>query len=258
MMNEAAEMIESQSSDPHPEGTAMITLIAEVSTNHGGDLDRAKRFIDAYAFCTYVKFQWTRHRRLAPDDPQSAWFTQAEISDDGFAELAAYCQQRGTQFLATVYHADDVEAYRQVQPQAIKIGSGEAGDRALSAAAIGYPLRFVGAGIVSPVPHLGVTRVLRCVSRYPTPMWWARHQAIQPYHERYCGTECGWSDHAIGIEACEAAIMAGATVIEKHVSLPDQARPVKPFEATVDEMRRLRAFADQDPRRFLGRWQHGA
>ena len=235
-----------------------ITLIAEVSTNHGGNLDLAKRFIEAFAICTYVKFQWTRSHRPHPSDPQYAWFRQAEFSDAQFAELAQTCRDCGTQFLATVYHAEDVAAYQALGTTAIKIGSGEAEDRALAKAVLpaGHPWHpvFVSEGIRMACGDYRRNRVakLRCVSWYPTPLWYARQVASQPYL-----LEAGWSDHVVGLEACHAALFAGATVIEKHVQLEGQARPPKAFEATVEEMQRLRGFMNEHPARFIGRWQHG-
>ncbi len=89
------------------------------------------------------------------------------------------------------------------------------------------------------------------MTRYPAPAAFAGHLAVQPYQRPVIG----WSDHCVGIDIACSAILAGATVIEKHVCLPTQARPVQPWEATVDAFRALRAFADEDPAgRFIGRW----
>jgi sialic acid synthase SpsE len=66
----------------------------------------------------------------------------------------------------------------------------------------------------------------------------------------------GWSDHCVGLEGAQLAIVKGARMIEKHVQLPFQGRTAKPYEATIEEFRALRAFADENPSRFIGRWQH--
>jgi sialic acid synthase SpsE len=75
--------------------------------------------------------------------------------------------------------------------------------------------------------------------------------------QRWYDDAVGWSDHCVGMEICKKAIFKGARIIEKHVSLPEQPRPKRAFEATVDEFKELRAFANDDPARFIGRWQHG-
>ena len=238
-----------------------VALIAEIATNHGGHLEVAKAFIDRFAEAgaDFVKFQYTRVKHLRPDDPQYAWFTQAEFSDDQFAELKAYTEARGAKFLLTVYHADDVPAVAKLSTEAIKIGSGEAGDRRIWRA-IWDVNAIEGNGFTRVIASRGLCRhdlptgweILRCVTRYPAPL---SACAQRPYATRASAGDVGWSDHCAGLDACFGAIAMGAHIIEKHVQLPHQARPAKPYEATMAELRELRQFADENPERFIGRWQ---
>lgn len=239
-----------------------VELIAEVSSNHGGDLGLAKEFIwrFAEAGADWIKFQTTRVQHLRPDDPQYAWFQRAELSDDAHHELKAECEKAGVQFLTTVYHRDEVPLVRALS-DVVKVGSGEAHELALARAIedAGFRRVIVGCGVTpAPAAALDATRLtcrvdyLRAVTRYPCPAGLAHYDYV-PYRSLH--QYCGWSDHAAGLEGCQIAIAEGARVIEKHVCLPHQARPVKPWEATVEEFKALRAFADEDPTRFLGRWQ---
>ena len=230
-----------------------IELIAEVSTNHGGSVALAKEFIwrFAEAGADWIKFQHTRVKHLRPDDPQYEWFKKAEFSLEQFQELKAECGRAGVKFLTTVYNHQDVPEVQSLGLEAIKIGSGEAGEYALvrCVKAAGFGRVFISDGLQIPAgfDH----ELLRCITRYPAPhgmvsvrfgagSWWK-----------------GWSDHCVGLESCQVAILSGAAIIEKHVQLPRyQARSVRSFEATVDEFKSLRAFANEDPTRFLGRWQH--
>ena len=102
-----------------------VELIAETSSNHGGDLSLAKEFIHAFAEAgaDWIKFQTTRVKHLRPDDPQYEWFTKAELSDQAHVELKAECEQAGVKFLTTVYHADEVPFLASLGLEAIKIGS---------------------------------------------------------------------------------------------------------------------------------------
>lgn len=234
-----------------------IELIAEISSNHGGSMALAKEFIARFAEAgaTFVKFQHTRVKHLRPDDPQWAWFQRAEFSLEQFAELKAACEQAGTKFLTTVYHAADVPEVASLGLEAIKIGSGEAGEYALAKAIAEsqIPRVLVGCGLVQPAKcplryHGGGERAfLRCITRYPGPSL----MAASAYGREYLG----WSDHCVGLDGCQIALLHGARIIEKHVQLPQQARPCQPWEATVEQFTQLRAFADDDPSRFLGRWQ---
>ena len=228
-----------------------VELIAEISTNHGGCLDLAKEFIWRFAEtgADWVKFQHTRVAHLRPDDPQYAWFQRAEFSCDQFAELKAECERAGTRFLTTVYHVADVPEVQRLGLEAVKIGSGEAGDRALvTTTERAFKRVFISDGLAHPMGFLHER--LGCVSRYPAP-----HGCV-PGHFSACDGLVGWSDHCRGLESCEVAILRGARVIEKHVCLPQQARSPKCYEATVEEFKALRAFADDDPvAKYVGRWQ---
>ena len=229
---------------------AHVELIAEVSSNHGGDVALAKEFIwrFAEAGADWIKFQTTRVRHLNPTDPQYEWFRQVELSDEAHWELKDACEHAGVKFLTTVYNKAEVPFLAGLRLAAIKIGSGEAGEDALVRVVThaGFPRVFISDGL--RVPKGFVHERLRCISRYPAP-----HGCVPTtFYPRYVG----WSDHCCGLASCQVAIIRGATVIEKHVQLPQQARPCRTYEATVEEFKELRRMADEDPTRFLGRWQY--
>ena len=218
-----------------------VEIIAEIATNHGGSLALAKEFIwrCAEAGADWVKCQHTRVRHLRPDDPQYAWFQHAEFSCDQFVELKAECERAGTKFLTTGYHAADVPEVSGLGVEAIKIGSGEAREMTLAEAAMAttIPRIFVSLGLAHNNPYESCfvpnewagERVvfLGCVTRYPAPVGIAatvlRASAQPKPMSMWSMTSgprwgvSGWSDHAVGLGECEAAIVGGATVIEKHV-----------------------------------------
>ena len=238
----------------------MVELIAEVSSNHGGDLGLAKEFIHRFAEAgaDWVKFQTTRVKHLRREDPQYEWFKRAELSDEAHHILKAECEQVGTKFLTTVYHAADVPLLKSLGLTAVKIGSGEAHDYRLERATVAFRTRFVGCGLTSPTRVDGhAVRRLKCVTRYPAPAMtaWDVYEKERFHNDQWEAWYEGWSDHCVGLDGCKTAICCGATIIEKHVCLDHQARPVKSFEATIEEFKELRAFADEDPTRFIGRWQ---
>lgn len=229
----------------------MIELIAEVSSNHGGSMALAKEFIwrFAEAGANWVKFQHTRVKHLRPDDPQFDWFEQAELRNDQFAELKAECALAGTKFLTTVYNVADVPEVVALGCDTVKIGSGEAGERTLlNVVKQSFVRVLVGCGLTRP---MGVTfEALATVTRYPAP-----HGCVPLEFAASAGYH-GWSDHCNGLDSCKVAILRGARIVEKHVSLPHQMRAERDFEATVSQFKQLRAFADENPERFIGRWQH--
>ena len=229
-----------------------VELIAECSSNHGGDIALAKEFIwrFAEAGADWIKFQTTRVKHLNPADPQYAWFQQAELSDEAHWKLKATCEDAGVEFLTTVYHPAEVLFLESLKMGAIKIGSGEATDHILVKYVkhAGFPRVILSDGLGRPrgFSH----ELLCCITRYPAP-----HGCVPSEFAGWGGYR-GWSDHCVGIASCEVAILRGAAIIEKHVQLPNQARPCRSYEATVEEFKELRLFADKDPTRFLGRWQY--
>jgi sialic acid synthase SpsE len=244
-----------------------VELIAEISTNAGGSVPLAKEFIHRFAEAgaDYVKFQYTRVAHLSKTDPQYAWFQKAEFSLEQFAELKETCEQAGTKFLTTVYHHADVPEVASLGLEAVKIGSGEAHEESLAAAigSAGFKRVIVGAGLTEPweSPFVELRRnrqrvqFLKCVTRYPCPSVMAQVRYAEAPMAWAAVPYAGWSDHCTGLAGCQLAILGGATVVEKHCCLPNQARAIKPYEATVAEFAQLRAFADEDPMRFKG-WQH--
>lgn len=233
-----------------------VELIAEVSSNHGGDLELAKAFIwqCAEAGANWVKFQSYQVRTLRQGDPQRDWLAQAELADDAHYILKAECEKAGTKFLTTVFHHSRVPFLASLGLEAIKVGSGEAREPILAAAVNrqrAWARVFVSCGVTGARSAIGWSRAdaLHCVSRYPHPS----ACAVVDYGRRFVG----YSDHSIGLEGCQLACIRGAKIIEKHVGLPAQKRPRKPWEATMAELKELRQFADDDPSTYIGRWQHG-
>lgn len=235
-----------------------IELIAEVASSHGGDLELAKAFIwqCAEAGADWVKFQSYQATTLRPTDPQRAWLAQAELSDDAHYMLRDECRRAGAKFLTTAFHASRVPFLAKLGMPAIKIGSGEAGEADLFKATGQYPWRrFVSAGLQNMRSWVeSRCERFRCVSRYPAPA--NSVLCFQPFGAVSDGRYVGWSDHCVGINDCELAILRGARLIEKHVALREQKRERRPWEATIEELKLLRQFADEDPQQYIGRWQY--
>jgi sialic acid synthase SpsE len=238
-----------------------VELIAECSTNCGGSIPLAKEFIARFAEAgaTFVKFQTTRVRHLSPADPQYDWFAKAELSDAAHHELLAECRAHNVGFLTTVYHPDEVPFLVALGLGTIKVGSGEAGSWPLSRALelSRVPRVLVGSGLLAPEsaghPFQYVTNAtyLRCVTLYPCDAWRADLELAKGFTMR----TRGWSDHCVGLGGVEGALARGASIIEVHVCLPSQARPVQPWEKSIEDVRAIHALIQQAPyQRFVGRW----
>jgi len=238
----------------------MVEIIAEVATGHGGDLGLAWKFVRecAKAGVDTVKFQLTRWQDLRPEDVQFHWFQRSELSLGAFAAIKEMCEDSGVGFLLTAFNAERVAEVRDLGCTRIKVGSGEAGEPALARAIRKACFRevIVSMGLTQRQLIYGApTRFLGCVTRYPAPPGIA-YAMLHSQGNRDPLFD-GWSDHSVGLDECKAAVVAGARILEVHVQLEGQARPRRPFEKTMAELRELRDFAREDPKRFLGRWQRG-
>ena len=235
--------------------TEKVTLIAEVASNAGGNLRTAKTFIERFteAGANIIKFQLTRYRRLDIHDPQREWMKQAEWSPWQIDEILGSCVTQCVIPMFTIYHPDDVHELEHKVPF-VKIGAGEAhsGDMAARILEAPFTRIYVSEGI-RPVHASyradGRVCILGTCSHYPAPHGMVASRFTSGRYD-------GWSDHCVGLDESVHAVILGATTIERHVQHPHQARPAKPFESTVEEFAELRRRVDENPDRFLGRWNH--
>lgn len=232
-------------------------IIAEVASNHGGDLELAKEFIHAAAEAgaDYVKFQsWRAATVQAREkDPQYEWFVKSELSDRAHRDLMEECGRRGVGFLTTCFDVDRVEFLASLGLSEIKVGSADLTSRRLLEALrprFEHILVSTGMGTEKEVEEAasllsgGRFTLMHCVSLYPLPASRANLMRMQRLR-RYTPT-VGWSDHTEGIQVAKLAIAAGADYIEKHFCLgrngPGRATA---WDATPEELAELARYATE-------------
>jgi sialic acid synthase SpsE len=214
-----------------------IRFIAEVSSNHHGDLSRCLAFVDsaAQAGCSDVKFQLFRIRELfAPEAirakpellAREAW----ELDPAFLAPISERCRARGVGFGCTPFY---LEAVDQLAPHVdfFKVASYELlwDDLLAACAETGKPVIIsTGMATMAEVAHaVEVLRshgcasptILHCVSGYPTPITECNLAAIATMREAF-GCAIGWSDHSVSPSVLHRAIHHwGASTIEFHLDL---------------------------------------
>lgn len=220
-----------------------VRFIAEVSSNHQRDLDRALRFVDRAAEigCDGVKYQLFRIDRLfAPEIlRQSAKHRarrQWELPLEFLAPIAERCRARRLAFGCTPFY---LEAIAELVPfvDFLKIASYELlwDDLLEACARTGLPIVLsTGMATLEEVRHAArvIERaggreltLLHCVSGYPAPAAEANLRAIDSLadldreHERL-RIGVGWSDHTVEPGVIHRAAHAHATeMIEFHLDL---------------------------------------
>jgi sialic acid synthase SpsE len=230
-------------------------IIAEVASNHGGDLTLAKEFVHAAAEgrANFVKFQSWQSSRMKPDDAQYDWFQRSELSDDAHLQLIDECRRRGIEFLTTCFDLPRVEYLASLGMPTIKVGSADTTSyRMLAALRSRFPHVILSTGMATDdevrraadVLAGGAFTLMHTISMYPTPA-----ERVNLRRMRWLATftdSVGYSDHTLGLDAVKMAIAMGAGYIEKHFCL-GRSGPgrVMPWDMTPSELVELTQFAGQ-------------
>ena len=119
-----------------------VLIIAEAGVNHNGDIQMAKKLIDAAAAAgaDFVKFQTFKTENLVSMDAQQAEYqvTNSGIRESQFEmlkrleldkaahlELITYCREKGIKFLSTAFDMISIDLLDELGIEIFKIPSGE-------------------------------------------------------------------------------------------------------------------------------------
>ena len=226
-------------------------IIAELATNHGGDVTFAAEMIRtaAAAGADWVKTQAYQIKHLNPADPQYAWLRQSELSVGAHQQLRDVAQKAGVHYLTTAFHPSDVARLEGVLGD-FKIGHAESGAGWWRETSIESTVRFVSYAW-APERYLQ-ERPLVTIPLYPAP--------LEAFAALDLPDWCGYSDHSVGVDLCKIAIARGVPVVEKHFCLPGKGRN-QPWDMDPDDLAELRAWAERCATALAGtgaqaRWQY--
>jgi N-acetylneuraminate synthase len=223
-------------------------IIAEVGANHNGDIDLARKHIDAAKACgaDAAKFQswdvnlfskkvYEDNYFLTDDYRDRDDYTLKEIvqefalTREQLQELASYCREVGIDFASTPFEPEQVDPLVEFGAPFVKIASMDVNnDRLLRRAGqSGLPV-VMSVGMaslgeidqaVSVLEGANVSELvlLHCTALYPTPPDEVNLLAMDTL--RQFGYPVGFSDHSLGTSIALGAIARGAIVIEKHFTL---------------------------------------
>ncbi|TIH17291.1 N-acetylneuraminic acid synthase [Marinifilum sp. JC120] len=220
-------------------------FIAEVSSNHGCDLERCYEFIDTAARigCGAVKFQLFRIEELfAPEvltqSKEHRERKQWELPEQFIPLLAQHCQERKIEFSCTPFYLDAVEVLTP-HVDFFKIASYELlwTDLLEKCAASGKPV-VLSTGMADMAEINTAVKTLRdancvdltllhCVSGYPAPVDQANLAAMQTIKNKF-NCKIGWSDHTVSEAVIQRAIHKyDARIIELHLDLDEAGAEYK-------------------------------
>ena len=269
-------------------------IIAELSANHNGSLDRALALVDAAAAagCNAIKLQTYTPDTMTLDYPYKAaglWegktlyelYAEAMTPWEWHEPIFERARQHGLDCISTPFDASAVDFLVGLGVDALKIASFEITDQSLiEYAATKCPRIILSTGMAteaeislaticvqhghirSPFPSWKpgmppAMVVLKCLSAYPAPVEHMNLLTIAQMVEDYGSRRVGLSDHTLGHTAAVAAVALGATVIEKHLTLSRaDGGPDAAFSAEPAEMAALVA-ACRDAYAALGSVTYG-
>ena len=244
-----------------------IFIIAEAGVNHNGNMELAKKLIDAAveAKVDAIKFQTFKTELCISKNAKKAEYQventgnakesqfemvkKLELTSQNHCELISYCKEKNITFLSTPFDSDSIKLLHELGLSTFKIPSGEITN-------LPY-LRQIGGLNKKIILSTGMTNLgeveaaievlvksgtkrenislLHANTQYPTPMEDVNLKAMITLKNAF-GLDVGYSDHTLGIEVDIAAVAMGAKIIEKHFTLdknmpgPDHKASLEPDE----------------------------
>jgi N-acetylneuraminate synthase len=247
-------------------------IIAEIGINHNGDLNIAKRLIDAavLAGCDAVKFQKRAPELCVPSEQhnvmrETPWGLmtyleyrhRVEFGQDEYREIDHYCRERGIAWFASCWDEPSVDFVEQFDPVCYKIASASLTDARLLRHINnkGRPLILsTGMSTMDEIRHAvslldeGRLLIAHSTSSYPCRPEELNLRMIQTLQWEF-NCPIGYSGHEVGLKTTLAAVVLGACFVERHITLDramwgsDQAASVEPhgFARLVRDIRVIEA-----------------
>ena len=237
----------------------MVFIIAEVGTNHIGDLEIAKQIIDVAqeAGCDAVKFQKKNidkiyTKEFLDSSIDSPWGTtqremrlHREFSIKQFEEINKYCKKKKIMWFTSCWDTDSQISMRKFKTKYNKVASAMlTHNKLLELIAKEKKYTFISTGMSTMKDISNATKIFKkhkcpfelmhCHSAYPMPTEEANLNMIPTLKKKF-KCKVGYSGHEIGATNISVpAVMMGASSIERHITLSraayghDQAASLEP------------------------------
>ena len=229
--------------NPYEDTLNIPFFIAEIGINHNGDMGITKKLIDMAknSGCSAVKFQkrdidTVYTQEYLNSTRQSQWGTTQrqqkqglEFGKEEYNEIDRYCKEVGILWSASAWDIESQKFLRQYDLPFNKIASAMlTHDELLNEVASEKRHTFISTGMSTFFDIDRAVTIFRnydcpftlfhCVSTYPCKDEDCNINMIRTLSDRY-GCPIGYSGHESGILPSLLSVSAGATALERHITL---------------------------------------
>jgi len=249
-------------------------IIAEIGINHQGDVNLAKKLIDAAkeSGADAVKFQKRSINRILtkegldmPYDNRNSFGATygehkkvLELSEDDYGELFIHARSANVDFCASGWDEESIDFLNELGVPFFKMASADLTNIPLldHTARKGKPM-FLSTGMANMdqvqqavdtiINHNTPFAVLQCTSTYPTDFEEIHLNVLSTFQDAFPQAVIGYSGHELGIAIPPVAVALGAKIIERHFTLDrtmkggDHAASLEPqgFTKMVRDIRHI-------------------
>jgi N-acetylneuraminate synthase len=222
----------------------MVFITAEIGINHNGDIEIAKKLIDIakQCGCDAVKFQKRTVEKVYSKDVldaprESPWGETnreqklgLEFNKQEYDEIDSYCKQKKIEWYGSAWDLDSQLFLREYDLKHNKVASAMLTNlELLKMIAEEKKHTFISTGMSTMEQISNAVKIFRDVdcpfellhtnSTYPMKLEEANLKCIETLRKEF-DCDVGYSGHEVSsYVVCLAAVMLGATSIERHVTL---------------------------------------
>ena len=230
-------------------------LIAEIGINYNGRYEIAEQLVTSAAECGVdaVKLQIiTAEKSYTWDSVSHDIFQENELSLEEWQSLVKLARSLELTVFSTFVNVFDLKYAERLGSPAIKISSTNLSNFPLMESIVRLKKPVIlstGMGYLSEVDEairylenqgLHDLGILHCTALYPAPPESLNLRSVQMLRLAFPEYPVGFSDHTMGNHCAVAAVVCGASIIEKHFTLDkDMDGPDHHFSATPSEIKML-------------------
>ena len=269
--------------NPYEGKSGLPFFIAEIGINHNGDLDIAKKLIDAAADigCDAVKFQkrdidTVYTQEYLASERQSPWGSTQRQQKEGlefgkaeYDEINEYCKSKDILWSASAWDIESQKFLNSYDLTFNKVASAMlTHTKFLEEVASEKRHTFISTGMstyedISRAVEIFSSHdcsftLLHCVSTYPCKDEDCNVSMVSKLKDKYL-CNVGYSGHEQGIFPSLLAVSQGAKTIERHITLDktmygsDQSASLEPkeFKKLIRESRNVSQIVGNGKKLFL-------